>query len=106
MFRSLILVAGALALAGCAAGSRCLSEQPYANAKSVPPLQPVEGLKLPESSAALKIPPAPAEPVPFGQKVKDAKGDEVVQCLDKPPPMPAPVEPKPAEAKPAEKAPG
>jgi hypothetical protein len=100
-----------LLLAGCA-GNRCLGDPPYAHAQSVPPLKPVEGIKLPESTAALKIPPPPANAVPFGQKVKDEKGEEVVQCLDRPPPMPKPVEEKPAEEKPAteskpvEKSPG
>jgi hypothetical protein len=56
-------------------------------------------MKLPESSAALKIPPAPPNPVPFGQKGKDEKGAEVVECLDRPPPMPKPVEEKVPEQK-------
>lgn len=112
MLRSMLVVACAVLLAGCAS-KRCLSDQPYAHAESVPALKPVEGVKLPEAAAALKIPPPPANPVPFGEKVKDAKGEEVVQCLDRPPPMHMDVQvpqaqdaqerpmPKPAEEPPA-----
>ncbi len=102
MLRSMLVAACVILLAGCAS-KRCLSDQPYAHAESVPTLKPVDGVKLPESTAALKIPPPPANPVPFGEKVKDAKGEEVVQCLDRPPPMPKPAEEPPApEAKPPE----
>ncbi len=86
---------GALVLSACA-GERCLKEQPYAHARSVPVLQPVDGLKVPESSSALRIPPPPAEPEPFGRKVRNAKGKQVVECLDEPPRMTAPAPPLPA----------
>ena len=96
-----------LALGACASNSYCLGEQKYQNAGSVPPLRPIEGLKLPESPSALKIPPAPANPVAFGERYKDEDGDEKSRCLDKPPAMPAlPVkseESKPEEQKPAPK---
>jgi uncharacterized lipoprotein len=99
MSRFLSIAACAALISGCASHGYCLGDQPYTHAKSVPPLQPVEGLKIPESNAALKIPPAPANTIAYGRKVKDEKGEEKVECLDRPPPMP-PVE-KPAEAKPA-----
>lgn len=102
MIRTMLLAACAVLLAGCA-GSRCLGDQPYAHAPSVPPLQPVEGLKLPDSSAALKIPPPPANPTPFGQKVTSEKGKEAVECLDQPPRMPRSADEPPADVKPAEK---
>lgn len=92
-----------LVLTGCASNRYCLGEQDYQNAENLQPLQPVEGLKLPTSPTALKIPPPAAKPVAFG--VANAKGDGV--CLDKPPPMaqpPAPVATpatKPAAAPPA-----
>jgi hypothetical protein len=95
MFRSLLLLLSLVCLGGCAS-TRCLGDQPYAHAESIEPIKPVEGLKMPEATAALKIPPPPANPVPFGEKVKDAEGEEVVQCLDKPPPMPPPAPEKPA----------
>ena len=95
----LVLCAGTLA--GCAIGnSYCLGDQPYSHAPSVAALQPVEGLKVPQSGSTLKIPPAPANPVPFGQEVTDAKGKKVIECLDHPPPLP----PQPDEAKPEDKA--
>ena len=103
MTRLLLSAACAALLAGCAGNRYCIGDQPYSHATSVPPLQPTEGLKLPESSAALKIPPEPAEPVPFGTKTKGEKGKDIVECLDQPPRMPAPAadtEQKPGETKP------
>jgi uncharacterized lipoprotein len=88
MSRLILIAASAALIAGCASHSYCLSDQPYTHAKSVPTLQAVDGLKIPESNAALKIPPPPAETVPYGRKVKDAKGEETIECLDRPPPMP------------------
>jgi hypothetical protein len=85
-------------LTGCTANRYCLADQPYSHEQSIPPIQSADGLKLPESSAALRIPPPPADPQPFGKKVRNEKGDEVVECLDQPPRMPKPVEEKPAEA--------
>ena len=100
----------------CANNSYCMGEQKYQVAGSVPPLYPVEGMKLPESPSALRIPPPPPNPVPYGQVAKNADGDDKIQCLDKPPDMPPvavkpedikkpgeakPIEEKPAEPKPA-----
>ena len=87
----------ALALTGCAVSSYCEGDQKYHKAESLPPLSGAEGVTLPESASALKIPPPPANPVAFGEHYKDADGDDAVRCLDKPPDMPPPVEPKPAE---------
>jgi hypothetical protein len=90
MSRFALIVACATLASGCASHSYCLGDQPYTHAKSVPALQPADGLKIPESSAALKIPPVPAtEPVPYGRKVKNDKGDQVIECLDRPPSMPS-----------------
>ena len=103
MMRLLWCAACAALLVGCAGNRYCLGDQPYSHAASVPALQPAEGLKLPESSAALKIPPPPDDPVPFGTKTKNEKGKDVVQCLDQPPRMPPAAdtpEPKPGETKP------
>jgi hypothetical protein len=79
----LLLAATGLSLlvTGCASNSYCLGKQPYENAEERPPLQSVGDLKLPDSPTALRVPPKPANPVPFG--VANAKGDGV--CLDKPP---------------------
>jgi hypothetical protein len=98
----ILLLVPAFALGACAANTYCEGQQTYQKAKTVPPLQGVEGLKLPQSASALKIPPPPANTVPYGERVKDADGDDMVACLDKPPAMPPPVEPKPEELKPQE----
>ena len=88
-----ILLAASAALAGCAANSYCKGEQPYQKAPSVPPLKAADGLKLPESASALRIPPPAVNPVPYGETVKDADGDDEIRCLDKPLPMAVAVEP-------------
>ena len=100
MVRLLVLAAAAV-LGACTANSYCAGVQPYQEAPSVAPVQGTGDLKFPESPSALRIPPAPANPVPYGQKVKDADGDEVLRCLDKPPEMPPPAEPKPGVTAPA-----
>lgn len=80
----LLIFSGALALQGCAANRYCIGEQPYQRAEDRPMLVAIDGLKLPESTNALRIPAQPPATVPFG--TRDAKGDGV--CLDKPPGMP------------------
>lgn len=90
-----IALALPLVLSACGANRYCLVEQEYQRAEVASELQPAEGLSLPESPSALRLPPAPAKPVPFG--VANAKG--VGNCLDKPPRLAAkPVAP-PAAAK-------
>jgi hypothetical protein len=84
----LALLVPVLGLAGCAATSYCDGQQDYQRARSVPALKPAEGLKVPASGTALRIPPAPANPVPYGEVQKDAEGANVVRCLDKPPELP------------------
>ena len=89
------LVLAPLLLAGCAASSYCEGDQDYADAASVPVIQPADGLQIKESNTALKIPPPPETKVPYGEKVVNEKGKEVFSCLDQPPPLVLP-EPKPA----------
>ena len=96
-----LLLMPVLALGACSVNTYCEGEQDYQKAGTVPPLQGAEGLKLPQSASALKIPPPPPHPVAYGEHVKDEDGDDVVQCLDKPPEMPPPVQPKAEEKKPA-----
>jgi hypothetical protein len=94
-------------VAGCAPAVYCEGELTYQNAASIPVVQPTEGLQPRESASALKIPPAPATTVPYGETVVDAEGDERVRCLDRPPELPArsfAPEPK-VEPKAEEKAP-
>lgn len=88
-----------LGLSGCATSSYCTDEQNYQTAKSVPPLSGAEGLQMPESPSALRIPPPPKTLVAFGEIYKDADGDERVRCLDTPPQMTLPaLPPLPAPA--------
>jgi hypothetical protein len=101
-------VAAALALSGCALSSYCEGELKYQRAPSVPPLRTAEGLQLPQSGSALRIPPPPENPVPYGEKYKDAEGDDAVRCLDRPPELvrsPEPPEPAATAAEPPPGAP-
>ena len=104
----LALIPVLAAVGGCAPAVYCEGDLLYQNAGSIPVVQPAEGLQPRESASALKIPPAPATLVPYGETVLDADGDETVRCLDRPPELPAralpPPDPK-AEPKADEKAP-
>lgn len=88
LMRTAGLALAATLAGGCAANKYCLDEQDYYGARTVPPLARAEGLNLPASPTALRIPPPPAESVPFGEKVEDVDGEKRVSCLDLPPPMP------------------
>lgn len=79
--RVLLLGASVLVLSACGANRYCVIDQPYQSAATVPELKPVEGLSLPQSPSALRLPAAPAERVPFGTLDADGMG----VCLDKPP---------------------
>ena len=94
MMKMFSLAVLALLLAGCASG-RCDGDRKYLKAGSVAPIRGTADLQLPESPAALRIPPlsdaaraAAAEPLAAGGGRRSA-------CLDMPPTMP-PVEPEPA----------
>ena len=91
--RFLLLLAVSLGLGACGANSYCLVPQKYERAETVPELKSIEGLEIPSSPSALRLPPQPAESVPFGRKAEDGSGI----CLDKPPrfalPAPAPAAP-------------
>lgn len=83
----------ALVLSACGANRYCVVEQEYQRAQTVPELQPADGLILPQSPSALRLPAAPAERLPFGTVNEEGAG----VCLDKPPDF---IEP-PEEATPA-----
>lgn len=90
-----------LGLGGCAVSSYCEGEQDYQEAASLPTLQSADGLQVRDSSTALRIPPPPANSVPYGETVKDEDGDDTVRCLDRPPDLPpvaTPAEPAPQAA--------
>jgi hypothetical protein len=92
LFLSLLLAVG-----GCTANGYCKGEFAYQKAASVPAIKGADGLKLPDSSSALKVPPPPAKSVGYAETVKDKDGDDVIACLDAPPAMPPPAPPKGAD---------
>lgn len=82
-------------MSACGANSYCLVQQDYQKAQVVPELQSVEGLEMPASPSALRLPDAPANAAPFGVRAEDGTG----MCLDKPPQLALPAlapESKPA----------
>lgn len=81
-----VCLAACVALSACGMNSYCLVEQDYQKAQVVPELQPVDGLEIPVSPSALRLPDAPADPAPFGQRAKDGSG----MCLDRPPELTLP----------------
>lgn len=81
--RVLLLSVLAFALSACST-AHCRKPEEYAAAQSMPVLPVVDGLKLQESPSALRIPPAPENPVAFGEKYLDEDGDERWSCLDVP----------------------
>jgi hypothetical protein len=97
-----LLLLPVLALfSACTVNTYCEGEQDYAKAESLPPVRSAEGVKVPESQSALRIPPPPKTAVPYGEPAKDEDGDDIVRCLDQPPNLPPPA----AEAAPAPAAP-
>lgn len=83
---------GALALAGCASGGRCVGEFEYQKAENVAPIRSAEGVKAPESPSALRIPAQPQQSTAFAEYAPDPEkpGKQKVSCLDTPPLMPEP----------------
>lgn len=96
VFKAFIVLGSVGLLAACSTNSYCLVEQDYQKARVVPELRSAEGLTIPNSPSALRLPPEPTNPEAFG--TADAEGAGV--CLDKPPAMAQPAAPAP-EDKPA-----
>ena len=88
-----VLLLGVALLAGCDSKAYCMHEQKYDHVASIPPVTGGEGLNIPNSPTALRVPPAPAgaPDAPFGSKVVDPQhpGRTQYSCLDEPPPLPA-----------------
>lgn len=93
----LVVLGSVVLLSACGTNSYCLKEQDYQKARVVPELRSAEGLQMPNSPSALRLPPEPVGPEPFGKP--DAGGAGV--CLDKPPAMAQPATPAEASPKPA-----
>ncbi len=85
MKKPVLLALASALLSACVGAPTCNnSNADYRHAAAIPPIQPAEGLQLPESSSALKVPEltaaakaAAAQPYP-----KKGKG---TACLDYPP---------------------
>lgn len=83
----------ALLCAACTNKGYCLANQPYDHVASIPPITGGEGLNIPNSPTALRVPAPPPESQDesFGNRVQDPKHKDRthVECLDEPPPLPA-----------------
>jgi len=89
-FRGLtVLMVASLALSACASNRHCAGVQPYQEAKTLVPPTSLDGLTVPESASALRIPPAPEKPVGFAIERPDPEdpGETTMECLDLPPRM-------------------
>lgn len=95
LLRSAVLLS-VLILSACGANRHCQGDFPYQRAQTLPPPAQSEGLKWPESPSALRIPPPPAQQVPYAYAATGAEGGGV-ECLDMPPRMP-PEPPQPPAA--------
>lgn len=87
MIRFLPILGLALILGGCATGPRCGEDDSYRQAQSIEPIHGIDGLQLPESPSALRVPPLTeaakvAAETPVGQGKRAA-------CLSWPPEMTA-----------------
>ena len=82
------LLLASSALSGCAMHAHCVGDFDYQRAYSLqqPDLQGL-GIKMPTSSAAMVIPPPPAQLVPYAYKAPaGSKGERGgMDCLDAPP---------------------
>lgn len=79
-----VLLVACCTLSACGVNRYCVTQQSYQVAGVVPELKPVGELDLPQSPSALRLPPPPANRVPFGEIGENGR----VSCLDQPPSMP------------------
>ena len=82
---SLLAVSAAALLSACAGNQVCNADADYRKAAAIPAIQPAEGLKLPQSPSALKVPditPAAAQAAASQPMPRKGKG---TACLDYPP---------------------
>ena len=98
------LIAAAALLAGCSANRHCVGDFPYQRAATLAEPAPVEGLSMPESVSALRIPPPPEQAVPYAREMPDPDdpGATRISCLDVPPPMTVTPDSEAPEAGPTE----
>lgn len=96
--KSTLIAVATLAFAGCAENRYCANPDTYESAPSIPAIQSVGDVKVTLNPDAYVIPPVPANPVPFGQIIPDAKKTRY-SCLDQPPRLPPVAAPAAAPAK-------
>lgn len=83
--KTLVLLSlSALLLSGCASTQRCEAKADYRKAAAIPPIKAAEGLKLPESASALKVPDLTPAAIAAAQQPGPKKGRGTA-CLDYPP---------------------
>ncbi|QHS09462.1 hypothetical protein [Sinimarinibacterium sp. NLF-5-8] len=76
-------------LSACAGGAsrHCMGDLPYQKAENLTLPTHVEGLTIPDSAAALRIPAEPERSVAFDRQIPDPQNPEKmrIECLDLPP---------------------
>lgn len=75
----------ALTLTACSQTRYCSGEQNYQKARPLPPLQATEGLTIPESQGALRVPEGRGTSGGFAETYVNADGETEQRCLDMPP---------------------
>ncbi len=83
----LIILTATLALGACATNSTCADDMSYRQAASVAPIVGSNGITVPESAAALHIPPPSGKEV---AAVLPTNANRRSACLDFPPEIAAP----------------
>ena len=78
-----LLALPALLLTACATDRRCGPDADYRKAGAVPPITAAEGLKVPESPSALKVPALTPAAIEAAQQPRG--DDKRAACLDYPP---------------------
>lgn len=87
----LVIASAASLLSACVSAPACNADAPYRKAAAIAPIKPAEGLNLPQSASALKVPdisPAAVQAAASQPMPKKGKG---TACLDYPPEI-APVD--------------
>lgn len=83
--KNIVLLSLAVSLlSACASTQTCEAKADYRKAAAIPPIQAADGLKLPESPSALKVPNLTPAAIAAAQQPGPKKGKGTA-CLDYPP---------------------
>lgn len=82
--KPIVIVIAGLLTSGCASNQVCKDSAEYRKAAAIPPIQPAEGLSLPTSAAALKVPDLTPAAIEAAKLPPPRKGKGTA-CLDYPP---------------------